>query len=212
MTARSAAGDRAVSPARRIAPPDPEAVARVVASALAEDLTLGDPTTDGLFGPETTATVSLLVKEPGIVAGLPLVAAVFAALDPAVVVDAAVADGYRVAGVPMEIARITGPARAILRGERTALNLLGRLSGIATLTARCVAALEGTGATLLDTRKTTPGWRSLEKYAVACGGGRNHRAGPARRPGRRWLARHPGRLRLGNSLRRQPTPPSPTAG
>jgi len=164
-----------VSPARRIAPPDPEAVARVVASALAEDLPLGDPTTDGLFGPETTATVSLLVKEPGIVAGLPLVAAVFAALDPAVVVDAAVADGYRVAGVPMEIARITGPARAILRGERTALNLLGRLSGIATLTARCVAALEGTGATLLDTRKTTPGLRNLEKYAVRCGGGTNHR-------------------------------------
>ena len=164
-----------MSPARRIAPPDPEAVARVVASALAEDLPLGDPTTDGLFGPETTATVSLLVKEPGIVAGLPLVAAVFAALDPAVVVDAAVADGYRVAGVPMEIARITGPARAILRGERTALNLLGRLSGIATLTARCVAALEGTGATLLDTRKTTPGLRNLEKYAVRCGGGTNHR-------------------------------------
>ena len=164
-----------MSPARRIAPPDPEAVARVVASALAEDLPLGDPTTDGLFGPETTATVSLLVKEPGIVAGLPLVAAVFAALDPAVVLDAAVADGDRVDTVPTEIARITGPARAILRGERTALNLLGRLSGIATLTARCVAALEGTGATLLDTRKTTPGLRNLEKYAVRCGGGTNHR-------------------------------------
>jgi nicotinate-nucleotide pyrophosphorylase (carboxylating) len=146
-----------------------------VASALAEDLSLGDPTTDGLFGPDATATVSLLVKEPGIVAGLPLVAAVFAALDPAVVVDAAVADGDRVATVPMEIARITGPARAILRGERTALNLLGRLSGIATLTARCMAALEGTGATLLDTRKTTPGLRNLEKYAVRCGGGTNHR-------------------------------------
>ena len=190
MTASSAAGDRAPSPAlppaavpapggggaaRRIAPPDPEAVARVVSSALAEDLSLGDPTTDGLFGPATTATVWLLVKEPGIVAGLPLVAAVFAALDPAVVVDAAVADGDRVDTVPMEIARITGPARAILRGERTALNLLGRLSGIATLTARCVAALEGTGATLLDTRKTTPGLRNLEKYAVRCGGGTNHR-------------------------------------
>jgi len=175
LTARSAAGDRAASAARHIAPPDPEAVARVVASALAEDLTLGDPTTDGLFGPETTATVSLLVKEPGIVAGLPLVAAVFAALDPAVVLDAAVADGDRVDTVPTEIARITGPARAILRGERTALNLLGRLSGIATLTARCVAALEGTGATLLDTRKTTPGLRNLEKYAVRCGGGTNHR-------------------------------------
>jgi nicotinate-nucleotide pyrophosphorylase (carboxylating) len=181
LTASSAAGDHAVSPAPRriapgrIAPPDPEAVARVVASALAEDLPLGDPTTDGLFGPETMATVSLLVKEPGVVAGLPLVAAVFAALDPAVVVAAAVADGDRVDSVPMEIARITGPTRAVLRGERTALNLLGRLSGIATLTARCVAALEGTGATLLDTRKTTPGLRNLEKYAVRCGGGTNHR-------------------------------------
>ena len=76
---------------------------------------------------------------------------------------------------PREIARITGPARAILSGERTALNLLGRLSGIATLTARCVAELEGTGATLLDTRKTTAGLRDLEKYAVRCGGGTNHR-------------------------------------
>jgi nicotinate-nucleotide pyrophosphorylase (carboxylating) len=77
--------------------------------------------------------------------------------------------------VPTEIARITGPTRALLTGERTALNLLGRLSGIATLTARCVAELDGTGATLLDTRKTTAGLRELEKYAVRCGGGTNHR-------------------------------------
>jgi nicotinate-nucleotide pyrophosphorylase (carboxylating) len=163
-------------PARRqIRPPDPEAVARVVASALAEDLALGDPTTDGLFGPEITATFSLLVKEPGTVSGLPLVAAVFAALDPAVVVTTALKDGDRVTATPLEIARITGPARAILSGERTALNLLGHLSGIATQTARCVAELEGTGATLLDTRKTTAGLRDLEKYAVRCGGGTNHR-------------------------------------
>jgi nicotinate-nucleotide pyrophosphorylase (carboxylating) len=150
-------------------------VARVVAAALAEDLALGDPTTDGLFAPDTTATFSLLVKEPGVVSGLPLVAAVFAALSPAVVVTAAATDGDRVAATPVEIARIAGPARAILSGERTALNLLGRLSGIATLTARCVAELEGTGATLLDTRKTTAGLRDLEKYAVRCGGGTNHR-------------------------------------
>ena len=175
---RAAATSGTVAPApgrRLIRPPEPEAVARVVASALAEDLALGDPTTDGLFGPGATATISLLVKEPGIVAGLPLVAAVFAALDPAVVVAASVADGDRIDNVPTEIARITGPARAILRGERTALNLLGRLSGIATLTARCVAELAGTHATLLDTRKTTPGLRDLEKYAVRCGGGTNHR-------------------------------------
>ena len=160
---------------RHIRPPDPEAVARIVAAALEEDMALGDPTTEGLFGPESTCVTSLLVKEPGVVCGLPVVAAVFAALDPHVVVAPAVADGDRVASVPTEIARISGPTRAVLSGERTALNLLGRLSGIATLTARCVAELEGTGATLLDTRKTTAGLRELEKYAVRCGGGTNHR-------------------------------------
>ncbi len=174
-TETPAAPAAAAEPARRqIRPPDPEAAARVVAAALAEDLALGDPTTDGLLAPDATATFSLLVKEPGIVCGLPLVAAVFAALNAAVVVTATVADGDRVA-TPREIARITGPARAILSGERTALNLLGRLSGIATLTACCVAELDGTGATLLDTRKTTAGLRDLEKYAVRCGGGTNHR-------------------------------------
>lgn len=160
---------------RQIRPPDPAAVARVVAAALAEDLALGDPTTDGLFGPEATATASLLVKERGVVCGLSVVAAVFAALNPDVSVTPTVAEGDRVAAVPAEIARVSGPARAILSGERTALNLLGRLSGIATLTARCVAELQGTGATLLDTRKTTAGLRELEKYAVRCGGGTNHR-------------------------------------
>ena len=158
-----------------IRPPDPKAVARVVASALAEDLALGDPTTDGLFGPEVQAVFSLLVKEPGIVCGLPIVAAVFGALDPTVSVTASAHDGDRITTVPTEIARIAGPARALLSGERSALNLLGRLSGIATLTARCVAELAGTGATLLDTRKTTAGLRDLEKYAVRCGGGTNHR-------------------------------------
>jgi nicotinate-nucleotide pyrophosphorylase (carboxylating) len=110
-----------------------------------------------------------------VVCGLPVVAAVFATLDPAVVMAPAAADGDRIASAPVEIARISGPTRAILSGERTALNLLGRLSGIATLTARCVAELEGTGATLLDTRKTTAGLRELERYAVRCGGGTNHR-------------------------------------
>jgi nicotinate-nucleotide pyrophosphorylase (carboxylating) len=160
---------------RQIRPPDAHALDRLVASALAEDLALGDPTTDGLFGPEVQATFSLLVKEPGVVCGLPVVSAVFAALDSAVVVTPSAADGDRITTVPTEIARIAGPARALLSGERSALNLLGRLSGIATLTARCVAELEGTGATLLDTRKTTAGLRDLEKYAVRCGGGTNHR-------------------------------------
>lgn len=172
---RGAAATPAAPARRQIRPPDPDAVARVVASALAEDLVLGDPTTDGLFEADATASMSLLIKEPGVVCGLPIVVAVFAALDPAVVVIATSADGDRVDDVPTEIARISGPVRALLSGERTALNLLGRLSGIATLTSRCVAELEGTGATLLDTRKTTAGLRDLEKYAVRCGGGTNHR-------------------------------------
>ena len=160
---------------RRIRPPDPAAVARVVAVALAEDLAGGDPTSEGLFGPDATCEMSLLQKEPGVVCGLPIVAAVFAALDSRVVVAATCADGDHIATVPAELARIGGPTRAVLAGERTALNLLARLSGIATLAARCVAELDGTGAVLLDTRKTTAGLRELEKYAVRCGGASNHR-------------------------------------
>jgi nicotinate-nucleotide pyrophosphorylase (carboxylating) len=146
-----------------------------VAVALAEDLAGGDPTSEGLFGPDATCEMSLLQKEPGVVCGLPIVAAVFAALDSRVVVAATCADGDHIATVPAELARIGGPTRAVLAGERTALNLLARLSGIATLAARCVAELDGTGAVLLDTRKTTAGLRELEKYAVRCGGASNHR-------------------------------------
>ena len=91
--------------------------------------------------------------------------------------EALAADGDRIDDVPTEVARVRGPARALLTGERTALNLLGRLSGIATLTRRFVDAVEGTGAEILDTRKTTPGLRELEKHAVASGGARNHRFG-----------------------------------
>jgi nicotinate-nucleotide pyrophosphorylase (carboxylating) len=168
-------GQPADEPRRNVRPPDPGVVERVVALALAEDLVLGDPTSEGLFDADATAQATLLIKEPGVICGLPLVRAVFAALDPAVLVAAAAEDGELLERVPAEIARITGPARPILAGERTALNLLGRLSGIATLTARCVAELSGTGATLLDTRKTTAGLRDLEKYAVRCGGGTNQR-------------------------------------
>ena len=160
---------------RKIRPPDPAAVARVVASALAEDLVLGDPTSEGLFAPDDVCETTLLLKEPGVVCGLGVVAAVFAALDPRVVVTPTHADGDAITAVPTEVARIAGPSRAVLAGERTALNLLGRLSGIATMSARCVAELEGTGAVLLDTRKTTAGLRELEKYAVRCGGACNHR-------------------------------------
>ena len=158
-----------------VRPPDPRIVDRLVALALAEDLGLGDPTSEGLIATDATTQAALLVKECGVVCGLPVVRAVFAALDSAILVAVGIEDGSRVDRVPAEIARLTGPARPILAGERTALNVLGRLSGIATLTARCVAELDGTGATLLDTRKTTPGLRELEKYAVRCGGGTNHR-------------------------------------
>jgi nicotinate-nucleotide pyrophosphorylase (carboxylating) len=171
----AASAPGAAPDAATIRPPDPAAVARVVASALAEDLILGDPTSEGLFGPDDECETVLLVKEPGVVCGIGIVAAVFAVLDQRVVVTATRADGDTIEAIPAEIARIAGPARAILAGERTALNLLGRLSGIATLTARCVAELQGTGAVLLDTRKTTAGLREIEKYAVRCGGASNHR-------------------------------------
>jgi nicotinate-nucleotide pyrophosphorylase (carboxylating) len=160
---------------RKIRPPDSAAVARVVAAALAEDLVMGDPTGEGLFGPDDTCVTVLLQKEPGVLCGLGVVEAVFAALHPRVSVTPLHSDGDTIGAVPAEIARISGPTRAVLAGERTALNLLSRLSGIATLTARCVAELDGTGAILLDTRKTTAGLRELEKYAVRCGGGSNHR-------------------------------------
>jgi nicotinate-nucleotide pyrophosphorylase (carboxylating) len=101
---------------------------------------------------------------------------VFQTLDPAVAVEPLVEEGARLDG-PAAVARLEGPARAVLTGERTALNLLGRLSGIATLTSRYVGTVAGTRAKILDTRKTTPGLRALERYAVRCGGGRNHRFG-----------------------------------
>ena len=152
-------------------------IARVVDAALAEDLGSGDVTTEALFEPGQTCLAHLLLKEPGVVCGLPTVEAVFRALDADVEVEPLALDGDRLLEAPAVLARIEGEARAVLSGERTALNLLGRLSGVATLTRRYADAVEGTGAVLLDTRKTTPGLRALEKYAVRCGGGTNHRLG-----------------------------------
>jgi len=117
--------------------------------------------------------IIVVAKEPGLVCGLDVAAAVFEALGARL--EALVADGDRVE--PGPVARVDGPARAVLTGERLALNLIARLSGIATLTSRFVEAVGGTGATILDTRKTTPGLRELEKYAVRCGGATNHRLG-----------------------------------
>jgi nicotinate-nucleotide pyrophosphorylase (carboxylating) len=153
-----------------------DALDRVVAAALAEDVGDGDLTTEGVVPAEARCSAELLVKEPGVLCGVPAAARVFQTLDPDVAVEALVEEGARLDGAAA-VARLEGPARAILTGERTALNLLGRLSGIATLTSRYVGAVAGTRARILDTRKTTPGLRSLERYAVRCGGGRNHRFG-----------------------------------
>jgi nicotinate-nucleotide pyrophosphorylase (carboxylating) len=141
---------------------------------LAEDFGDGDLTSESVVADGTTAEAVILLKERGVVCGLELVHAVFAELDPNVSFAAIASDGDETEG---EVARLEGDARALLGGERLALNVLGRLSGIATATRRYVNAVGGTGATILDTRKTTPGLRALEKYAVRCGGGTNHRLG-----------------------------------
>lgn len=152
-------------------------VERAVAAALDEDLsTAGDITTDAIIPADATATASIVARQAGVVAGLDLAEAAFKALDPDIRFTRIVADGGGVAAGG-KIATVSGKTRAILSAERTALNFLGRLSGIATLTASYVKAVEGTGARIACTRKTTPGLRALEKYAVRAGGGVNHRFG-----------------------------------
>lgn len=151
------------------------AIAEIIRLALSEDIGRGDITTDSTIPAEATAKAVILQKAPGVLCGLPVVEAVFAALDPRVQVVPCAEEGSW--GDRREVASITGPARAILTGERTALNFLQRLSGVATMSRRAAEAVKGTGATVLDTRKTTPGHRALEKYAVRVGGCRNHRAG-----------------------------------
>ena len=142
---------------------------------LAEDLGDGDLTSEAVIPAGTRCRASLLLKERGVVCGLAVAESVFRELDDDVAFEALHADGELLD--PCELARIEGDARAILAGERLALNVLGRLSGIATLTRRYVDEVRGTRAVVLDTRKTTPGLRALEKDAVRCGGGRNHRLG-----------------------------------
>jgi nicotinate-nucleotide pyrophosphorylase (carboxylating) len=152
-------------------------IERVVTTALAEDLGAGDATTLALVPEDARCRAELLLEEPGVVCGVPVAAAVFRALDPSVTVEAKLDEGDAISDTPALVAVVEGPARAILSGERVALNLLGRLCGIASLTRRFVELTDGTPTEILDTRKTTPGLRALEKYAVRCGGGRNHRAG-----------------------------------
>ena len=152
-------------------------VERAVAAALDEELsTAGDITTDAIIPADATVTAAIVARESGVVAGLDLAEAAFKALDPDIRFTRIVADGGGVAAGG-KIATVSGKTRAILSAERTALNFLGRLSGIATLTASYVKAVEGTGARIACTRKTTPGLRALEKYAVRAGGGVNHRFG-----------------------------------
>ena len=140
---------------------------------LAEDVGSGDVTTTALIDEDQTCKAVVLAKETGVICGLEVAAAVFAELG--VRFEPLVVEGSAVEAEP--IAEVEGSARGVLTAERVALNLIGRLSGIATLTRRYVDAVAGTGATILDTRKTTPGLRALEKHAVAIGGGTNHRLG-----------------------------------
>lgn len=152
-------------------------VEEAVRQALNEDLGLaGDITTDPIIPADAQGTAAIVLREPGVVAGLDLAETAFKMLDPDVRFTRLVQDGER-ADAGATIARVEGRARALLTGERTALNFFGRLCGIATLTAAYVDRVAGTHARIACTRKTTPGLRAFEKYAVRCGGGVNHRFG-----------------------------------
>ena len=150
-------------------------IPEVISRALSEDVGSGDVTASATVPESARARALITQKAPGVMFGLDLAEAVFATLETQIQTERLADEGvWREYG---EVLRIEGSARAILTGERTALNFLQRLSGVATLTARCAQAIAGTGARILDTRKTTPGLRTLEKAAVAAGGGTNHRAG-----------------------------------
>ena len=159
----------------------PEALAKdvylpLVRSALAEDVGSGDVTTMSLIAQDSFASGVIVAKEPLVVAGVDLAIASFRELEKSIDFSVEVLDGQD-GDFFQPLIRIHGPARALLTAERTALNFVQRLSGIATLTAKFVQQVSGTNTKILDTRKTVPGWRVLEKYAVACGGGINHRFG-----------------------------------
>jgi len=149
---------------------------RLIDLALEEDLGPGDITTRALIPPEMQGEAEIRAQEKLVVAGLPVAAQVFARLDPAIQFESRVQDGEEV-DTGAVLAHLTGPVSSILSGERVALNFLQRLSGIATFTRKMVEAVKYFPVALVDTRKTTPGWRTLEKYAVRLGGARNHRFG-----------------------------------
>ena len=161
----------------RIDPPPAAAWSDLIECALAEDLgRAGDRTSDAVIPEAAVASGRIVARRAGRIAGLPVALAVFARLDSRLEVRLHAADGDAVAAGAL-MAEVRGPARPLLAGERVCLNLLGRLSGIATATRAFVDAVAGSRASIVDTRKTTPGLRALEKYAVRCGGGRNHRFG-----------------------------------
>lgn len=155
---------------------DPRLIDELIGPFLREDIGFVDLTSTIMIDADTVATFDVNAREDIVVAGLDVAVAIFRRCEPGCEIDARVADGDHVRSGAI-LARVSGKARGILTAERTALNMLQHLSGIATLTAQYVKAIEGTGAQLVDTRKTTPGLRALEKHAVTCGGGRNHRLG-----------------------------------
>lgn len=161
---------------RNLRPPSRLQYEPVVRRALEEDLAWGDVTSGAVIPADATASASLVARQEGVAAGIRVAALAFELVDPELRITPVVDDGDRVSPAD-ELLAVSGRAVSILAAERVALNFVQRLSGIATLTARYVAAAEGTGARIVDTRKTTPGLRVLEKYAVRCGGGQNHRAG-----------------------------------
>ena len=179
----------------------------VIARALAEDVGSGDVTTDAIVPADLRGSADVVVREAGVICGLDQAFAVLLELDPEARMRAA-RRGRR----PGRSARrrwwpgCTRRVRALLTGERTALNLLQRMSGIATTTRRYADLVAGTGVQLLDTRKTAPGLRALDKHAVACGGGTNHRAGPARRRADQGQPRGRRRRRAGRDRARPPAP------
>jgi len=151
-------------------------ISHCIARALEEDIGSGDVTTNSIVPAGASLRGRIIAKQDGIVAGLEVATDVFRALNAEITFDAKVEDGARVKR-GLVLAELNGDARALLTGERTALNFLGRMSGIATLTRQFVDAVAGTNAVILDTRKTAPGLRMLDKFAVRLGGGQNHRTG-----------------------------------
>jgi nicotinate-nucleotide pyrophosphorylase (carboxylating) len=159
-----------------VPPLEPIEIRRAVQAALAEDIGSGDATTLATVPPDARAVAVMRAREPLVIAGLDFAEAAFREISSAVYVHRLSRDGAH-AKSGTRLMKISGPAGALLSAERVALNFVQRLSGIATLTAKFVHEITGTRSEILDTRKTTPGWRRFEKYAVTCGGGRNHRIG-----------------------------------